>query len=613
MFRRDDEVKKGGDGARSKSSVVEEARKKREEREKKRHTERHAVALQAMVRGHHSRMSLLRQLRKDVDRKVRDIATLQQMLQKAFVIPTPVLLSIVHAALFATKLGGSSKATLDTEDASRLAQVIALLHSNWTLSGDSYPAAFGSMSTSPCHMLQHDLAWYRHLLAVLPAESYSAEPLAWLHVSASHSVPVVYPSAVVAQLRTMYAQDQFGFGYIAQQGSFSILRRLWAKSTSSKWMQRLANPFKSSTSLRHPTPPPHHHAPTHSQQVCAPPPFDAAAFVSLVQLVALFLFRWNPSDKKNTPDLLSFLTFYKLDGSSLVHTLWLFFQETYDVDAIAQMHDTGFPVPLGQVERVIVVFKGVLYRHYWLAKDRHSHPFGEYAVESATRLLQSLYNRCARRPFCNVTSWVVGDLDGDDVVERVLYDDQKAVALLQHMPYLLPYADRVRLFQALVKLDRDRYQENAPPCRMTIRRGYVLEDGLTKLNALRRDLKKKVQVHRYYILVHFINEAGTEEVGIDAGGLFKEFWTELSQLAFDPHYGLFQCSDVDHLLFPNPSSSLIHSNDVLLFEFLGRILGKALFENIVVQPKFSRFFLTKLLGNHNHIHDLPSLDPQLYK
>ncbi|RHY70701.1 hypothetical protein DYB30_013128, partial [Aphanomyces astaci] len=169
---------------------------------------------------------------------------------------------------------------------------------------------------------------------------------------------------------------------------------------------------------------------------------------------------------------------------------------------------------------------------------------------------------------------VVGDLDGDDVVERVLYDDQKAVALLQHMPYLLPYADRVRLFQALVKLDRDRYQENAPPCRMTIRRGYVLEDGLTKLNALRRDLKKKVQVH-------FINEAGTEEVGIDAGGLFKEFWTELSQLAFDPHYGLFQCSDVDHLLFPNPSSSLIHSNDVLLFEFLGRILGKALFENIV--------------------------------
>ncbi|ETV85916.1 hypothetical protein, variant [Aphanomyces astaci] len=863
MFRRDDEVKKGGDGARSKSSVVEEARKKREEREKKRHTERHAVALQAMVRGHHSRMFLLRQLREDVDRKVRDIATLQQMLQKAFVVPTPVLLSIVHAALFATKLGGSSKATLDTEDASRLAQVIALLHSNWTLSGDSYPAAFGSMSiatlkqvfaccfqigpthgaalefvaslvgcaskeetpspsssaeisiqhvammkilihetftpvhrpwwtqplgqsftmhmrgvltsnnspaentiswwrllfhllehatsnedkppimtallhhiltvpalvlpspwseqlhrfwpeilttpldllancppspiagippavfllangltlrppsTSPCHMLQHDLAWYRHLLAVLPAESYSAEPLAWLHVSASHSVPVVYPSAVVAQLRTMYAQmrpwcgvcfavtvpglrkplstappapmfpqaatteDQFGFGYIAQQGSFSILRRLWAKSTSSKWMQRLANPFKSSSSHRHPTPPPHHQAPPHSQQVCAPPPFDAAAFVSLVQLVALFLFRWNPSDKKNTPDLLSFLTFYKIDGLSLVHTLWLFFQETYDVDAIAQslalgqatpedpvacvlvvfavtyhnllivlddheMHDTGFPVPLGQVERVIVLFKGVLYRHYWLAKDRHNHPFGEYAVESATRLLQSLYNRCARRPFCNVTSWVVGDLDGDDVVERVLHDDQKAVALLQHMPYLLPYADRVRLFQALVKLDRDRYQENAPPCRMTIRRGYVLEDGLTKLNALRRDLKKKVQVH-------FINEAGTEEVGIDAGGLFKEFWTELSQLAFDPHYGLFQCSDVDHLLFPNPSSSLIHSNDVLLFEFLGRILGKALFENIVVQPKFSRFFLTKLLGNHNHIHDLPSLDPQLYK
>jgi hypothetical protein len=43
------------------------------------------------------------------------------------------------------------------------------------------------------------------------------------------------------------------------------------------------------------------------------------------------------------------------------------------------------------------------------------------------------------------------------------------------------------------------------------------------------------------------------------------------------------------------------------------VLGKALFETIVVQPKFAHFFLSKLLSNTNQLSDLPSLDYELYK
>jgi len=50
-----------------------------------------------------------------------------------------------------------------------------------------------------------------------------------------------------------------------------------------------------------------------------------------------------------------------------------------------------------------------------------------------------------------------------------------------------------------------------------------------------------------------------------------------------------------------------------LFEFVGRVLGKALYEGIVVQPNFAHFFLSKLLGKHNYLHDLPSYSPELYK
>jgi ubiquitin-protein ligase E3 C len=53
--------------------------------------------------------------------------------------------------------------------------------------------------------------------------------------------------------------------------------------------------------------------------------------------------------------------------------------------------------------------------------------------------------------------------------------------------------------------------------------------------------------------------------------------------------------------------------DADTFEFLGRVLGKALFEGITIGPQFARFFLHKLTGRPTHLHHLPSLDPELYK
>ena len=52
------------------------------------------------------------------------------------------------------------------------------------------------------------------------------------------------------------------------------------------------------------------------------------------------------------------------------------------------------------------------------------------------------------------------------------------------------------------------------------------------LNALGAKMK-----HR--IIVQYRNEARALERGIDVGGLFKEFWGELSALAFSPNYALF--------------------------------------------------------------------------
>lgn len=46
-------------------------------------------------------------------------------------------------------------------------------------------------------------------------------------------------------------------------------------------------------------------------------------------------------------------------------------------------------------------------------------------------------------------------------------------------------------------------------------------------------------------------------VGIDGGGVFKEFLTELTQRAYDPNYGMFKESP-ENRLYPNPASGVVN-------------------------------------------------------
>lgn len=88
-----------------------------------------------------------------------------------------------------------------------------------------------------------------------------------------------------------------------------------------------------------------------------------------------------------------------------------------------------------------------------------------------------------------------------------------------------------------------------------------------------------------------MNEFGVEEAGNDGGGIFKE--------------------TADHLLYPSPASAKIYCEHLQYFEFLGKILGKAMFEGILVDIPYATFFLSKLKEKHNYLQDLPSLDPEL--
>ncbi len=80
------------------------------------------------------------------------------------------------------------------------------------------------------------------------------------------------------------------------------------------------------------------------------------------------------------------------------------------------------------------------------------------------------------------------------------------------------------------------------------------------------NLKLKIQVQ-------LMNFAGLDEAGIDGGGLFREFISELLKTAFDPNRGFFKISN-DNLLYPNPAALKLVEDFSSHYFFLGRILAK---------------------------------------
>ncbi|KAL3945620.1 MAG: hypothetical protein SGBAC_000276 [Bacillariaceae sp.] len=284
--------------------------------------------------------------------------------------------------------------------------------------------------------------------------------------------------------------------------------------------------------------------------------------------------------------------------SSLSHTLII----TDD----AEVHEMEKPLPLHQLRRCVELLKQLLYRACCVDDVNDSNTsvfqsdyFGLALVNSTAKTMRDLYDRSSRRPISTPKLWLIEDLLENEIKKSKTEHDFVALLstpVLRICPFLVSFKRRLKLFDRIPGI----------PVRIT--RGRILEDGLKTMNNLGTNMRQRISVQYY-------NEAGMRESGIDAGGLFKEFWTDLSTIAFDPGYSLFRMTE-DNCMYPSPLSKAAHGLDhIVLFEFLGRILGKALYEGITMQPQFAHFFLSFLRGDYNYFHmlsDLSTIDRTLH-
>lgn len=235
--------------------------------------------------------------------------------------------------------------------------------------------------------------------------------------------------------------------------------------------------------------------------------------------------------------------------------------------------------------------------------------YTRFVLTTLCRFLATLYNRWSRKAFCALSVWVLSDANFTFLRHDSRHWSPRAKLLLHLLPFTIPFSERLTLFREWIQSDKDTFQNRSAPIVVKIRRASLLDDGLSMLNSLPEEFLKR------RIVVVYVSEAGTQESGIDLGGLLKDYITDACRLLFDPAFGLFR-TNRSGFLYPNPIAPLIHNDYATLFEFAGKIVGKAMYESVVVAPLFLPMVLGHMRGHYDYmqmLQDLSDVSEELYK
>lgn len=175
---------------------------------------------------------------------------------------------------------------------------------------------------------------------------------------------------------------------------------------------------------------------------------------------------------------------------------------------------------------------------------------------------------------------------------------EKSFTLMLKVPRFIDFDNKRSHFRSKIKHQHDHHHS---PLRISVRRAYILEDSYNQLRMrATQDLKGR-------LTVHFQGEEG-----IDAGGLTREWYQLLSRVIFDKGALLFTTVGNDATFQPNPNS-VYQTEHLSYFKFVGRVVGKALFDGQLLDVHFTRSFYKHILGVKVTYLDIEAIDPDYFK
>lgn len=144
-------------------------------------------------------------------------------------------------------------------------------------------------------------------------------------------------------------------------------------------------------------------------------------------------------------------------------------------------------------------------------------------LHGTSRLLRHIRELDARHAFVPDNHWAIKGVGHHVIVKELARSGGDVTArssqVLLRLPHMIPFLERVKIFQSQAKEDRARVLQRLGEVRhrpyTTVRRTAVLTDGFQKIPRLGVDEMKEA------IRIQFVNELGLSEAGIDQEGLFK--------------------------------------------------------------------------------------------
>ncbi|KAF1331631.1 Hect e3 ubiquitin ligase, partial [Globisporangium splendens] len=103
------------------------------------------------------------------------------------------------------------------------------------------------------------------------------------------------------------------------------------------------------------------------------------------------------------------------------------------------------------------------------------------------------------------------------------------------------------------------------------------------------------------------------EPGVDAGGLVREWFTLMTKEVFDDTTGLFYTSGNGDALMINPASAEASVDHLMYYQAIGRFIGRALFEGILIDAHLALPLCKHILGIPITFSDLEFVDHDLHK
>ena len=174
-------------------------------------------------------------------------------------------------------------------------------------------------------------------------------------------------------------------------------------------------------------------------------------------------------------------------------------------------------------------------------------------------------------------------------------------SLLVHNPRVLEFDNKRNYFNQQLHR-RPHNREHYGTLQLNVRRQRVFEDSFQYLQR-----KSGEQIKYGKLSVRFYDEEG-----VDAGGVTREWFQILARQMFDPNYALFQPCAADKLTYQPNRASWVNPEHLSFFKFVGRVIGKAIYDGRLLDAYFARSFYKQILAKAVDYRDVEAVDPEYY-